>query len=247
MRVAAREEWGGPAQAPGHATAGAKRLVVIHHSHRPHRECGVALAREEADVLGMHEYHKGKGWGGISYNFLVFQSGNVYEGRGWGRTGAHTIGRNSSSVGICLVIDGENIAPTDAAVESVIALIAEGVELGHIAPTHERAPHDRFQNKVCPGERVKRSGLIGGSIPPVEGDSAISPQPTLRLGSGGKGAPHDIFEAVRELQRRLGMPAQHRTGYFGTITLAAVLAFQRAKGLLDDGKVGPLTWNALNP
>ena len=242
-----REEWGGPTEPPGHATAGAKRLVVIHHSHRPHRECGVALAREEADVLGMHEYHKGKGWGGISYNFLVFQSGNVYEGRGWGRTGAHTIGRNSSSVGICLVIDGEAHRPTDAAVEATIDLIAEGVDLGHIAQSHERAPHDQFQQKVCPGVLVKRSGLIGGSIPPVERGSAVAAIPTLREGSGGRDAPRDLYEAVRELQRRLAMPDQYRTGYFGPLTDAAVRQFQASKSLTVDGIVGAKTWAALNP
>lgn len=247
VEVIPRTQWGGPSDAPGHPTAGAKRLVVIHHSYRPHRDCGVALAREEADVLGMHEYHKGKGWGGIGYNFLVFQSGNIYEGRGWGRVGAHTVGRNSSSVGICLVMDGQIHRPTDAAVESVIAIISEGVERGFIAQTHERAPHDQFQNKVCPGDMVKRSGLIGGSIPPVERASAVSAQPTLRLGSGGKAAPRDLYEAVRELQRRLGMPANLRTGYFGEKTMAAVEAFQRSRSLKVDGVVGPKTWQALNP
>lgn len=245
VHVTPRTDWGGPRDAPGHATAGGKLLVVIHHSHRPHRECGVALAREEADVLGMHEYHKGKGWGGISYNFLVFQSGNVYEGRGWGRTGAHTVGRNSSSVGICLVIDGEAHAPTQAAVEATLALIADGVRLGHIAQTHARAPHDRFQNKVCPGERVKDSGLIGGTVPPVTRDAAVRPMPTLREGDGGTSDPADIYEAVRELQRRLAMPSHLRTGFFGPLTDAAVRDFQKSKGLVDDGIVGPMTWATL--
>lgn len=245
MNIIARTEWGGPTAAPGNPTAGAKLLVVIHHSHRPDRECGASLRREEADVLSMHEYHKGKGWGGISYNFCVFQSGNVYEGRGWGRTGAHTVGRNSSSVGICLVIDGEAKVPTQAAIEATMGIIAEGVRLGHVARTHERAPHDRFQNKVCPGARVKVSGLIGGSMPPVERGAAAAPTPTLRKGDGGTSDFPDIFEAVRELQRRLGMPANLRTGYFGEQTDGYVRSFQRSKGLKADGIVGPKTWGAL--
>ena len=35
------------------------------------------------------------------------------------------------------------------------------------------------------------------------------------------------------------------SGYFGAATLATVLAFQKAKGLKDDGKVGEKTWEAL--
>lgn len=245
MRIAPRTEWGGPAEPIGHPTSGAKLLVVIHHSHRPHLDCGVTEESEQDAILGMHRYHAGKGWGGISYNFLVFQSGNVYEGRGWNRVGAHTVGRNSSSVGICLVMDGEAHAPTKAAIEATMALVTEGVRLGHIAPTHARAPHDRFQQKVCPGQRVKDSGLISGAVPPVERGAAVAPFPTLRLGSGGKNAPADIFEAVRELQRRLGMPAHLRTGYFGSRTTEYVKEYQAARGLMSDGIVGPVTWAAL--
>lgn len=42
-------------------------------------------------------------WSDIGYNFLVGEDGNVYEGRGWGKTGAHTVGYNSKSVGICFI------------------------------------------------------------------------------------------------------------------------------------------------
>jgi len=241
-----RTSWGGPAAPIGHPTSGAKLLVVIHHSYRPHRECGVALQRERDDIKGMHEYHVDQGWGGISYNFLVFQSGNVYEGRGWGRVGAHTVGRNSSSVGICLVIDGETHAPTAAAIDGVRAVIAEGIRLGHIDASHVRAPHDRFKNKVCPGQLVKDSGLIGGAVPQVERAAAVAPTPTLRLGSGGKAAPADLYEAVRELQRRLGLPEKYRTGYFGDITDASVRSLQLQHGLKSDGIVGPKTWAALS-
>jgi cell wall-associated NlpC family hydrolase len=46
--------------------------------------------------------------------------------------------------------------------------------------------------------------------------------------------------AVLQLQQKLGVtPA---TGYFGSLTLAAVQAFQTAHGLTVDGQVGPQTW-----
>lgn len=245
MSIIPRSVWGGPVAAIGHLTAGAKLLAVIHHSYRPDRACGATKAQERADMLGMHRYHAGQGWGGIGYNFLVTQSGNRYEGRGWGRTGAHTAGRNSSSVGICLVIDGSRHAPTPAAVEAVEAIIAEGVRLDFIAPAHRRAPHDEFAAKVCPGELVKPSGILGGRIPQVERTDAAAAMPTLRLGKGGIDAPADIREAVRELQRRLDMPDQYRTGYFGEITDRYVRDAQRARGLTIDGIVGPRTWAAL--
>lgn len=58
-------------------------------------------------------------------------------------------------------------------------------------------------------------------------------------------------DAVKKLQEMLGMPTNHQTGFFGNITKAKVIEFQKAnkddKGaqLKDDGIVGDKTYNAL--
>ncbi len=65
--------------------------------------------------------------------------------------------------------------------------------------------------------------------------------PTLRMGARGA--------AVTTLQNQLraaGFNPGASDGAFGPKTLAAVQAFQRARGLQVDGIVGPKTWNALN-
>ena len=65
-------------------------------------------------------------------------------------------------------------------------------------------------------------------------------KPTLRQGSEG--------DAVRRLQRKLtarGFNPGPLDGDFGPATDAAVRAFQRARGLVVDGIVGPKTWSAL--
>jgi peptidoglycan L-alanyl-D-glutamate endopeptidase CwlK len=63
---------------------------------------------------------------------------------------------------------------------------------------------------------------------------------TLQLDSTGPG--------VVKLQKRLaklGFPPGALDGEFGTATEAAVLAFQRSRGLFDDGVAGPRTLTAL--
>ncbi|MEL1135225.1 peptidoglycan-binding protein [Desulfitobacterium sp. THU1] len=66
------------------------------------------------------------------------------------------------------------------------------------------------------------------------------PCPTLRMGSRGP--------AVRELQTLLtsqGFSPGPIDGIFGSKTQAAVIAFQKSKGLVQDGIVGIKTWTAL--
>lgn len=67
-----------------------------------------------------------------------------------------------------------------------------------------------------------------------------SPCPTLRVGSRGA--------SVTELQtllRNAGFDPGPIDGIFGTRTQAAVIAFQRSRGLVPDGIVGINTWTAL--
>ncbi len=71
-------------------------------------------------------------------------------------------------------------------------------------------------------------------IPAAEPDGAG--RPTLRRGAQG--------EAVKLLQARLRAKVD---GDFGPRTEAAVREFQRMKGLVPDGIVGPKTWSLLPP
>ncbi|WKX70822.1 L,D-transpeptidase family protein [Streptomyces sp. XD-27] len=86
---------------------------------------------------------------------------------------------------------------------------------------------------VPPGTLKGRSGTVAGAV--------AAAQPGVQsLGSTGT--------KVRELQARLlqlGLFKLNPTGYFGPITQASVLAFQRAHALPTTGNAGPLTWKAL--
>jgi V8-like Glu-specific endopeptidase len=92
-------------------------------------------------------------------------------------------------------------------------------------------------------EFVRAHSFFPPAAPPV----GSAGRPTIRFGS--KGGP------VVELQYRLniwlavtpasGLPALKVDGIFGSKTLAATRAFQKAMSLLVDGIVGPKTWNRL--
>ena len=52
-------------------------------------------------------------------------------------------------------------------------------------------------------------------------------------------------DAVKELQKLLGMEEKYQTGYFGPITKGKVTEFQKSNGLKVDGIVGPKTYTVL--
>ena len=79
----------------------------------------------------------------------------------------------------------------------------------------------------------------------VEGNTIPFPGVFLRIGAEA--------ESVRLLQEYLSfiseyipeIPAVNPTGYFGTRTQEAVVAFQNLYGLPATGVVGPVVWNAI--
>ncbi|MFH1807224.1 MAG: peptidoglycan-binding protein [Pseudomonadota bacterium] len=112
---------------------------------------------------------------------------------------------------------------------------------------------DDARPAVSSGERVpvgSNGGLSSDTIrsriesaaPAVASTQAsTASQPTLR--QGAKGA------AVKTLQQKLknaGFNPGAVDGDFGPRTRAAVLAFQRSRGISADGVVGPQTWGKLN-
>jgi peptidoglycan hydrolase-like protein with peptidoglycan-binding domain len=61
--------------------------------------------------------------------------------------------------------------------------------------------------------------------------------------------PYTIGLAVMDLQTALNRHGAKLVvdGIFGRLTEAAVKAFQKSRGLVVDGIVGPLTWSKLLP
>lgn len=112
-------------------------------------------ADEGLTMRGVQKMHiDTRKWADIGYSFVVFPSGNVYEGRGFGVVGAHTEGHNSTSHGICLVGNFETEVPTEAALDAVRQLIAHGQGDGWIAATPNIRGHRNVGATACPGANL---------------------------------------------------------------------------------------------
>jgi hypothetical protein len=98
-----------------------------------------------------------------------------------------------------------------------------------------------------PAQRPPANGGGSAQRPPPAGAGEQAPStagtryPNVPLKMGSKGAPvRRVQERLRALRWDVGVD-----GLFGSETDRVVRAFQRRKGLFDDGVVGPRTWRAL--
>ncbi|MGU8434344.1 N-acetylmuramoyl-L-alanine amidase [Clostridium perfringens] len=99
-------------------------------------------------VYDIDRWHKGNGWSGIGYDYFIRKEGSVWTGRPENAIGAHTIGQNSSSIGICLEGAFMREKPTRAQLNSLYELIADIRKRRGNLPVYG---HKDFNNTDCPG------------------------------------------------------------------------------------------------
>lgn len=246
MEIVTRQQWGAaPPKSPSGRIAGPVSKVFIHHTVTP---SGPAESERQL-MKQLQNIGFSRGFSDISYSYLVFPTGRVYEGRGFGKVGAHTKGHNSTSYGISLVGNYETEPMTDVQVEAVRQMIAEGRRLGFITAEPEIKGHREVGQTACPGRHAfaRIAELRAGSNGNGSGGTTVSPGPAfpgiLSRSSGSQGP--DVCRIQSRL-REFGHAIDQVAGCpFGPQTEDAVKAFQRSKGLDDDGDVGPQTWRAL--
>lgn len=120
--------------------------IIIHHS-----------ATEDGKVLSsfnaIKKYHmETNGWNDIGYHYVIEYVKNVptiQKGRDDKTVGAHTVGQNSQSIGICVVGNFDKTVPDDAIIDKLVELIKDIRIYNGYLPIHY---HNEFANKTCPGK-----------------------------------------------------------------------------------------------
>ena len=95
--------------------------IVIHTAAYSGRNC-------DADKID--QWHKARGWDGIGYHFVILndrhdnkKDGTLESGRSLSQRGAHTLGLNNRSIGICCVGHGDKEKFTNAQLLTLLDLI----------------------------------------------------------------------------------------------------------------------------
>lgn len=119
--------------------------IIVHCSATPE---GQNFTAEDID-----RWHKQKGWQGIGYHYVIELDGSVHKGRNEEVIGAHCLGHNTYSIGVCYIggLDKWTKAPkdtrTDAQKQALIDLLKS---LKEKYPKAIIYGHRDFSKKDCP-------------------------------------------------------------------------------------------------
>ncbi|XP_067676719.1 uncharacterized protein [Haliotis asinina] len=129
------------------------QYVIIHHGASS--EC--SYRQECVRLMQCYQnFHMDeRGWSDIGYNFAIGDDGNVYEGRGWGAVGSHTVGYNKVSVGIAFIGKFNDREPSKAAFDALVVLLSHGVRYGELTPSYTLlGRRDISSPSESPGDRL---------------------------------------------------------------------------------------------
>lgn len=123
--------------------------IIIHHSLTPDNQV--------VDWKAIRKYHiETNGWTDIGYHFGVELVGDKYvvqKGRSESIPGAHCLGQNDKSLGICVVGNYDLEEPPEAALDLLAQLCAD-ICKRHGLASEDIFTHNRFASyKTCPGRK----------------------------------------------------------------------------------------------
>jgi len=103
--------------------------ILQAHVHHSASGNGYAQGDVPALIRSFYKYHTHSlGWSDIAYNFLIDSFGTIWEGRYGGIDqpvrGAHTLGFNASSTGICVIGNLDTALPQQVTLDSIAKLAA---------------------------------------------------------------------------------------------------------------------------
>jgi peptidoglycan hydrolase-like protein with peptidoglycan-binding domain len=183
-----------------------------------------------------NDHMDNNGWIDIGYTALVCHHGYVFEGRGiYHLPAANGAGLNAGHYAVCgLVGDKGLVLPSDAMKNGIRDAI-EWLRNNGGAGNEIKGHRDGYSTD-CPGPKLYPWVQDGAPRPDGNPLDALWPGRLLKIAT-----PMMHGQDVMQVQKWLKIEAD---GWYGPKTEAAVKAFQKAHGLLVDGIVGRVTWDA---
>lgn len=124
--------------------------VIVH--------CAATKPSMDVGVREIRQWHKERGFLDIGYHFVIRRNGTIEDGRDVNQVGAHTVGQNETSVGVCLVggVDDKLQPQANFTPQQMATLRKLLGDLKVLFPQAVVKGHRDFAAKACPSFDVKR-------------------------------------------------------------------------------------------
>ena len=115
--------------------------------------CSATPEGKSFTVADIDRWHRQRGFAQIGYHYVIYLDGSVHRGRPIGAIGAHCVGHNANSIGVCYIggcnADGKRPKDTrtPAQKQSLIALLRQ---LRAQFPNAAIHGHRDYAAKACP-------------------------------------------------------------------------------------------------
>jgi N-acetylmuramoyl-L-alanine amidase len=86
VKIISRDSWGAKPAKKGYSKLGEVKGLVVHWSAYPVAVGNQAEMDQCKKIQRLHQ--EDRGWNDVAYNFLVGDTGQIYEGRGFGNRSA---------------------------------------------------------------------------------------------------------------------------------------------------------------
>jgi N-acetylmuramoyl-L-alanine amidase len=124
--------------------------IIIH--------CSATPEGRHVTVKEIARWHRDRGFSGIGYHWVVYLDGTVHKGRPEAINGAHTVGQNANSIGVCYIggVDQKMKAKDTRTPAQRIALRELVKDIQSRYPGATVHGHNEFAAKDCPSFDVQK-------------------------------------------------------------------------------------------
>lgn len=120
--------------------------------------CSATPEGRPVTVEQIRMWHRQRGFRTIGYHYVVYLDGTVHAGRPVNEIGAHCLGQNANSIGVCYIggLEAKSLLPKDTRTEAQKKTLRELVaKLQKEYPGATIHGHKEFANKACPCFEIK--------------------------------------------------------------------------------------------
>ena len=121
--------------------------------------CSATPEGKDFTVQDIDRWHKQRGWTGCGYHFVIRLDGTVEKGRDIDLIGAHCVGHNANSIGVCYIggCEADGKTPKDTRTPAQRSALRNIITtLKAVYPQITVHGHREFSKKACPCYEVKR-------------------------------------------------------------------------------------------